>query len=80
MAEKLRVVHYINQFFGQIGGEDAASIDVRTEDHPIGPGLGLKAALGERAEIVATIICGDNTIAEKSRGSDRQGRRDCGKL
>ena len=64
MAEKLRVVHYINQFFGQIGGEDAASIGIRTEEGPVGPGLGLKAALGDRAEIVATIICGDNTIAE----------------
>lgn len=65
MAEKLRVVHYINQFFGQIGGEDAASTGIRTEEKPVGPGLGLQAALGDRAEIVATIICGDNYIAEQ---------------
>ena len=65
MAEKLRVVHYINQFFGQIGGEEAASIGLRTEAGPIGPGIGLQAALGDRAEIVMTIICGDNTIAEQ---------------
>jgi glycine reductase len=65
MAEKLRVVHYINQFFGQIGGEDAASTGIRTEEKPVGPGLSLQAALGDRAEIVATVICGDNTIAEQ---------------
>jgi glycine/betaine/sarcosine/D-proline reductase family selenoprotein B len=64
MADKLRVVHYVNQFFGQIGGEDAASTGIHTESKPIGPGIGLQAALGDRAEIVATIICGDNYIAE----------------
>jgi len=64
MAEKLRVVHYINQFFGQIGGEDAASTGIHIEAKPVGPGLGLSAALGDRAEVVATIICGDNFIAE----------------
>ncbi len=68
MAEKLRAVHYINQFFGQIGGEDAAGIGVRTEEKAVGPGLGLQAALGDRAEIVATIICGDNTAAENLEG------------
>ncbi len=64
MTQKLRTVHYINQFFGQIGGEDAASIGIRTENKPIGPGIGLQAALGDRADIIGTIICGDNTIAE----------------
>ena len=63
--EKLRVVHYVNQFFGQIGGEDAASIGIQVEEKPVGPGIGLQAVLGERAEIVATIICGDNHIAEQ---------------
>jgi hypothetical protein len=26
MAEKIRVVHYLNQFFAQLGGEDKAEI------------------------------------------------------
>ncbi|KPU42818.1 glycine reductase complex component B subunit gamma [Oxobacter pfennigii] len=64
MAEKLRVVHYINQFFAQIGGEESASMGIQTEDKPIGPGISLQAALRDRAEIVGTIICGDNYIAE----------------
>ena len=28
MAEKIRVVHYINQFYAGMGGEDTASIGV----------------------------------------------------
>ena len=30
----------------------------------MGPGTGLQAVLGEKAEIVATIICGDNYFAD----------------
>ncbi len=65
MAQKLRAVHYINQFFAQLGGEDSASVGIQVRQGPVGPGLGLQKALGDRAEIVATIICGDNYIAEK---------------
>jgi glycine reductase len=60
----LRVVHYLNQFFGQIGGEDKANAELQLKDGPIGPGLAFKMLFGEKAEIVATIICGDNTMAE----------------
>ena len=69
MAEKLRVVHYINQFFGQFGGEEAAGMGVETALKPVGPGLGLAAALGERAEIVCTIICGDNYFNENTENA-----------
>jgi glycine reductase len=60
----LRVVHYLNQFFGQIGGEDKAHADLQMKEGAVGPGLALKERLGDRAQIVATIICGDNSIAE----------------
>ncbi len=65
MAKKIRIVHYINQFFGQYGGEDAASMGIVVKEEMVGPGKGLAAALGDRAEIVATVICGDNHIAER---------------
>lgn len=65
MTEKLRAVCYINQFFAQIGGEDAASTGPRSYDHPIGPAVAIDSALGDRGEVVATISCGDNFIAEK---------------
>ena len=38
----LRVVHYINQFFGQIGGEDMAHIAPEKRDGLVGPGAAIK--------------------------------------
>lgn len=64
MSEKIRVIHYINQFYAGMGGEDTASVGVSVKEEPVGPGLLLKRLLGEPYEIVATIICGDNYIAE----------------
>jgi betaine reductase len=60
----IRVVHYLNQFFGQIGGEDQAGVAPRAVANPVGPGIALQAALGEKAQVVATVICGDNFFAE----------------
>ena len=59
MAKK-RVVHYLNNFFGGIGGEDHADIPPQVQEKVIGPGLALQAALGDEYEIVATVICGDS--------------------
>lgn len=64
MSDKIRVVHYINQFYGGYGGEDTASMGIVVKEEPVGPGLLLKGLLGDKYEIVATIICGDNHIAE----------------
>ncbi len=64
MGEKLRAVHYINQFFAQVGGEEAASSGITVKEGPVGPGIKINQLLGDRGEIVATIICGDNYIAE----------------
>ncbi|SHJ78404.1 glycine reductase [Hespellia stercorisuis DSM 15480] len=66
MSEKIRVVHYINQFYGGYGGEDTASMGIVVKESPEGPGLLLKSLLGDDYEIVATIICGDNYIAENT--------------
>jgi glycine reductase len=60
----LRVVHYLNQFFGQIGGEEKAHAKLQIKEGPVGPGMAFKMLLGEKAEVVATIICGDNTMGE----------------
>lgn len=66
MSDKIRVVHYINQFYGGYGGEDTASMGIVVKETPEGPGLLLKGLLGDDYEIVATIICGDNYIAENT--------------
>ncbi len=63
-TESIRVVHYLNQFFGGIGGEDKASIGPQIKEGAIGPGRGIQSALGKQGEIVATVICGDNYFAE----------------
>lgn len=64
MVDQVRVVHYINQFFGGIGGEEKSEIPVEVRDGPVGPGRALQMVLGDRAQVVATIICGDDYIAE----------------
>jgi len=61
-----RIVHYINQFYGGIGGEEAAGAPLAIKDGPIGPGIALQKELGEGYEILMTIVCGDNYYAENS--------------
>ena len=65
MAGPLRVVHYINQFFGGIGGEEKANMPLEVRDGPIGPGRLLQRLLGEEGIVVATVICGDNYFTEE---------------
>ncbi len=61
---KYKIVHYLNQFFAGIGGEDRADYKPEVREEVLGPGLALKAGLGEDYEIVATVICGDNYFGE----------------
>lgn len=61
---KIRVVHYINQFFAGIGGEEKADIKPEIREGVVGPGAALNAAFGGEAEIVATVICGDSYFNE----------------
>ncbi len=60
----MRVVHYINQFFGGIGGEEKAGIPLEVRPGPVGPGRLLAQLLGEESQVVSTIVCGDNLAAE----------------
>ncbi|MCX7884900.1 MAG: glycine/betaine/sarcosine/D-proline family reductase selenoprotein B, partial [Caloramator sp.] len=60
----IRVVHYLNQFFAQIGGEEKANIPPEVREGIVGPGMAFKAAFKGEAEIVATVICGDSYFAE----------------
>jgi len=60
----IKVVHYINQFYGGIGGEEKADVKPEIREGVVGPGMALKAALGNEAEIVATVICGDSYFNE----------------
>ncbi len=61
---KYRIVHYLNQFFAGIGGEDKADHEPEIRQEIIGPGLAIKANLSDEYEIVATAICGDNYFGQ----------------
>lgn len=61
---KTKVIHYVNQFFGQIGGEDKAGIPPQIKEGPAGLGKLIQEASGGQFEIVRTILCGDNYAAE----------------
>ena len=61
---KLKFVHYINQFFANIGGEEKADYAPEVRDGVVGPGLAFNQAFGEEAEIIATVICGDSYFNE----------------
>lgn len=67
MPEKIRIVHYINQFFAGIGGEEEGHCPVRFFDGPKGPGAGILGPAGKAGEIVRTIWCGDNFINENQK-------------
>jgi len=59
-----KIVHYINQFFAGLGGEEMADIKPEKRDGFVGPGMALSNALADVAEIVGTVICGDGYFNE----------------
>src|SRR5215468_1931398 len=71
MSGPLRVAHYVNQFFGGIGGEDQAHVGVSARAGAVGPGRLLERALGDGARVEATIVCGDNFASEREADASR---------
>lgn len=59
-----RIVHFLNQFFGGLGGEDRAGIAPVAEPGPAGTGRGLAGQI-EGDRIVGTVIAGDNYMSER---------------
>ena len=59
-----KVIHYINQFFANIGGEEMAHIAPEIREGAVGPGLGLNQQFKGEAEIIATVVCGDSYFNE----------------
>jgi len=68
----LRVVHYVNQFFGQIGGEEKAGVAPQAREGAIGPAVAANNLLGQRGEVVATVLCGDNYFVENVESAIHQ--------
>jgi glycine reductase len=62
----MTVVHYLNQFFAGLGGEEAAGCEPVRLDGPVGPGRALAAA---GLEIDVTLACGDDRFGEHEEES-----------
>lgn len=63
MPKKIRIIHYVNQFFGGLGGEELADAAPQWIDGPVGPGR-LMQGFDPFVDIVGTIVAGDNYMAE----------------
>ena len=75
----LRVVCFVNQFFGQLGGEEKAGVGPQAMDGAVGAARAVQQALGEAGTVVATVVCGDNYAAEQPRARrDRADGPRCG--
>lgn len=62
MAKK--VLYYVNQFYGGIGGEDKADFAPELREGAIGPAMGFQKELGEAGTVTHTFIAGDNYMNE----------------
>ena len=62
-----KAVLYINQFFGQIGGEEQAGIAPELHEGQVGPAMQFAKDLD--AEITYTIICGDNYMGTNTEAA-----------
>jgi betaine reductase len=69
MEQPIRVVHYLNQFFGGIGGEEWAQTPLEVREGPVGPGRLLQQTLGAAGTVVATLVCGDDYVAEREEAA-----------
>jgi glycine reductase complex component B subunit gamma len=66
----VRVAHYLNQFFGGVGGEEVADTPPQRHGGAAGPGRVLESLLARDSEVVSTLVCGDGFFNE--RGEEAQ--------
>jgi betaine reductase len=67
----IKVLHYLNQFFAGIGGEEKAGQEVLFLSQPVGIGSVLENALKAHGVEYATIVCGDNYFHEAEENALR---------
>lgn len=61
----MKAILYLNQFFGQVGGEELADHEPEIREGLVGPAMALQAALGNDVTVTHTIICGDNFMGSR---------------
>jgi len=72
VRQQIRIALYLNQFFGQVGGEEAAGSPPRILEEPVGPGRALVGLLEPSEALVCTAVCGDNYFAEDPERAARE--------
>ena len=60
----IKVLHYLNQFFAGIGGEEKAGQEALFLSHAVGVGSVIENALKAHGVEYATVVCGDNYFHE----------------
>lgn len=59
-----KILYYVNQFFGRIGGEEKADIAPFMKEEAIGPAMGFQEEIKDAGKVVATLVAGDNYVNE----------------
>ena len=67
----IKILYYLNQFFGQKGGEEMAHIGPELVDGQVGPSAQVHKSLAGKAEVVKTIICGDSWFNENEEAAEQ---------
>ena len=62
-----KAILYLNQFFGQIGGEELADHAPEIREGLVGPAMELQKQLGDDVKVTHTIICGDNFMGSNTK-------------
>ncbi len=66
-----KAIIYVNQFFGQLGGEDTAGVGPSIHEGQIGPAMAYNTQLKD-CDVTHTIICGDNYMGSNTEDAVAQ--------
>src|SRR5829696_1263115 len=60
----MKIIYYVNQFFGGIGAEEHAGASLEFRDGALGPAKLFDQLMGDDATVTLTVVCGDNYAVE----------------
>lgn len=60
----MKIIYYVNQFFGGIGAEEHAGAALEFRDGALGPAKLFEQLIGGDATVTMTVVCGDNYAVE----------------
>lgn len=63
-----KVIMYLNQFYGGVGGEEKADYEPELVEGTVGPSIALSEML-EEGKVIYTIICGDGYMASHTEAA-----------